>query len=313
MSMKVIEVVTPCYNEEGNVEEIYRQIAAVMASYPQYQYRHLFIDNASTDQTASVLRKLAAADPRVRVILNARNFGGVRSMQHALNQTTGDAAVLIFADMQDPPEVIKKFIAAWEKGFMVVAGVKISSDESAVMYRARSFYYGLLRQMSDAHLINHFNGFGLYDRKFLEVIKTIQDPEPYLRGMVAELGFDIVEIPYHQHERKKGISKGNLLNIYGVAMLGLTSHSKLPLRLAAIVGFCLAILSAFVGAGYLVAKLLYWDSFPLGIAPLVVGFFFLSSVQLFFIGMLGEYVGAIQTQVRNRPLVVEKERINFSE
>ena len=302
---------TACYNEEENVAEVYRQVKAVFAALPQYRHEHLFIDNASTDRTVEILRGIAAADPNVRVIVNARNFGHIRSPCHGFLQTRGDAVISIVADLQDPVELIPRFLEKWETGCRVVVGVKNASEESVLFFAVRRLYYWLIGRLSDVPLVKNFTGFGLYDRSVIEILRQVDDPYPYFRGLICDIGFERAEVPYVQPARRRGFTKNNFYTLYDMAMLGITNHSKVPLRLATFAGFCLSGVSLLVALAYLVYKLLYWDSFQLGLAPLVIGMFFFSSVQLIFLGIVGEYVGAIHTQVLKRPLVVEKERINF--
>lgn len=310
---KTITVVTPCFNEEDNVEELYRQTVAVFDALPEVQHEHLFIDNCSTDRTVELLRGLAARDSRVKVILNARNFGQVRSPYYGLMQAQGDAAVLLVADLQDPPAMLADFVRHWLAGAPLVVGVKPASQENRLMFAVRRLYYRFVTRIADVRLIQNFTGFGLYDRRVLDVLRAIDDPYPYLRGLVSEVGFEPVQIPYTQPRRARGITKNNFYSLYDFAMLGITSHSRVPLRLATMAGFALSGLSLLVSLVYLLVKLLFWNSFTLGLAPILIGVFFFASVQLFFIGLLGEYVGAILTHVARRPLVVERERINFGD
>ena len=310
MSEKLISIVTPCFNEEGNVDELYERIKTVM-SVLNYQYEHIFIDNASTDNTAKKLRILAAQDAHVKVIFNTRNFGHVRSPVHALYQAAGDAVVAMASDLQDPPERIPDFIKKWEEGFPVVIGVKDKTEDALFFHFLRTLYYRLLRSLSDVQLIENFTGFGLYDRKVLDIVRQINDPYPYFRGLIADLGFDIARITFTQQRRRRGISKNNFYTLYDLAMLGLTNYTKIPLRLAAMFGFFSSFVSFAIGLIYLIYKLIFWYQFSLGSAPLVIGLFFLGSVQLMFLGIVGEYIGAIHTQIMHRPLVIEKERINF--
>jgi glycosyltransferase involved in cell wall biosynthesis len=311
--MKLISITTPCYNEEANVEECYRQVKAMFAALGKYRYEHIFIDNASTDATPSILRRLAAEDPNVKVIFNSRNFGSVRSPHHALLQTRGDAVIPVVADLQDPLDLIPLFLEKWEQGKKIVIGVKSRSQESPIMFAVRKCYYHLLNRLADVELTANYNGFGLYDRVVIEILRRLDDTHPYLRGMISEIGFQPEKIEYTQKRRERGASKINLYELYDTAMLGITAHSKIPLRLATFAGFCLGALSLLVAFGYLVYKLAFWNSFQLGMAPLVIGIFFFSAVQLFFTGIVGEYVSAIYTQTIHRPLVIEKERINFEE
>jgi glycosyltransferase involved in cell wall biosynthesis len=311
MNRKLISVMTPCFNEEGNVEELHRRIAAVFEALPQYDWEHILIDNASWDSTPAILRRMAAADPRVKVILNTRNFGHIRSPFHALLQARGDAVISLASDLQDPPELIAEFIQKWEQGYKVVWGQKITSAESPIFFAVRTAYYRLVRKLADIELIEHVTGFGLYDREVVEQLRKINDPYPYGRGLISELGYDVARIPYHQPVRKSGITSNNFYTLYDMAMLGITNHSKVPLRIATLLGFAMALLSLLVAISYLVYKILFWNRFPVGQAPVVIGLFLFSSVQLFFTGVLGEYIAAIHTQVLHRPLVIEKERINF--
>jgi glycosyltransferase involved in cell wall biosynthesis len=311
MSTKLISVVTPCYNEEANVRELYQRIKAVFDGLPAYRYIHIFIDNASKDGTVAVLRELAAADPCVKVIVNARNFGHIRSPHHALLQAPGEAVIALASDLQDPPELIPQFLEHWERGTKVVMGVKESSEESVAMYSVREAYYRLLARIADIQVVRQATGFGLYDRTVIEQLRRLDDPYPYFRGLMAELGYETATVPYRQPLRRRGITKNNFYTLYDMAMLGIVNHSKVPLRLATIFGFAMALLSFLVAMGYLVAKLLFWNEFSLGLAPILIGFFFLSSVQLTFVGIVGEYIGSIYTQVKRMPLVVERERINW--
>ena len=309
--MKLITVVTPCYNEEDNIDEVYAQTKAVFAGIEGVRYEHLFIDNCSTDRTPILLRQLAIADPQVKVIFNARNFGHIRSPYYGLLQARGDAAILLVADLQDPPELMKQFVEHWLAGEKIVVGVKPSSEESSIMFALRRMYYRMITRIADVKLIQNFTGFGLYDQQVLDVLRRIDDPYPYFRGLVSEVGFEAVQIPYNQPRRQRGITKNNFYTLYDIAMLGITSHSRVPLRLATMLGFALSGVSLLVSLIYLLLKLLFWEQFSMGTAPVLIGVFFFASVQLFFIGLLGEYVGAILTHVMKRPLVVERERINF--
>ncbi|NCR20533.1 MAG: glycosyltransferase family 2 protein [Microcystis aeruginosa L111-01] len=309
--MKKISVVSPCYNEEGNVEELYLETRAVFESLPEYDYEHIFVDNDSTDQTVKVLKNIALKEPRVKIIVNARNFGAIRSTYYGLLQAYGDAVVLQFSDLQDPPALISDFIREWEKGYKVVKGIKTSSEESSLFYLIRTLYYFFIAKVAEVKLTGHFTGFGLYDQEVIEILRKLDDPYPYLRGIISELGIKSSEVSYRQKQRKRGISSNNIYRLYDYAMLGITSHSKVPLRLATMLGFALSLLSLLVALGYLIAKLLFWDYFPLGTAPIMVGLFLLASVQLFFIGIIGEYIGLMHMRILKRPLVVERERINF--
>ena len=308
---KLISVMMPCYNEAENVEQAYREVRRIFENLPQYDYEHIFIDNASTDQTVDILKRLTAEDRRLKIIVNTRNFGHIRSPYHGILQAGGAAVICLASDLQEPPSLIPEFLKWWEQGFKMVRGVKSQSEESALMFAIRKMYYNFINRVSDIKLLKNSTGFGLYDRCVIAELRKIDDPYPYFRGLVSDIGFPSHEIEYTQPTRKRGISKNNFYTLYDIAMLGITNHSKVPLRLATMLGFAMAIASFLIAMGYLVAKLIFWDQFSLGTAPLIIGLFFLGSVQLFFIGVIGEYIGAIYTQVQKRPLVVEKERINF--
>lgn len=310
---KRISIITACYNEEENVPILCDRIRKVMQGLPQYDYEHIFIDNASKDRTVALIRKEIEKDKHVRCIVNARNFGHIRSPFHGIRQCYGDAVIAMSSDLQDPPEKIPELVAKWEQGYKVVIGVKNQSKENPLMFAVRKMFYNLIAKMSDVEQVKNFTGFGLYDRKFVDVIRQVDDPYPYFRGLVSELGFDMATVDFVQPRREHGHTKNNFYTLYDMAMLGFVNYSKVPLRLATFVGFGVAILSFLVALVYLIYKLVYWDSFQAGQAPLVIGLFFFSAVQLIFIGIVGEYVGAIHTQVRKRPLVIEKERINFEE
>ena len=309
--MKHVTVMTACFNEVENVREVYERVRDVFAKLPGYRYEHLFVDNASTDGTVAVLRQVAAADRNVKVIVNRRNFGHIRSPYHGLLEAKGDAVLSIVADLQDPPELIPLFLEKWEKGSRVVLGVKKTSEESGALFALRGLYYRLLDGLADVRIIQHATGFGLYDREFLEAMRSLNDPYPYARGLVAELGFECETVVYDQPARRRGLTKNNFLSLYDMAMVGITSHTRVPLRVATFAGFTFSALSLLAALGYLVYKLAFWNSFPVGIAPLVIGLFFAMSVQLFFLGVLGEYILAMHVRLMNRPLVVERERINF--
>jgi glycosyltransferase involved in cell wall biosynthesis len=312
MAKKTISILTPCYNEEANITLLVDAVKKIFETLTEYNYEHVFIDNHSTDGSLEILKGIAQNDKSVKIIVNARNFGWIRSPFYGLVQCKGDAVVYLVADFQDPVELILDFIKKWEEGYEIVIGVKTQSKENALMFGVRKFFYNLLSSASDGEpIIKNFTGFGLYDQKFIEILGGLDDQYPYLRGLVTEIGFNRFEIPYTQPKRFAGKTSSNFFKLYDVAMLGFTSHSKLPLRLSAFVGFFSAIVSFLVAVGYFIYKLIYWYEFQIGMAPMVIGIFFFSSVQLFFIGIIGEYIGAIHTQIRKRPLVIEKERINF--
>ena len=309
--MKKITVMTPCYNEQGNVEELYLRVKEVFNQLPNYEREHLFIDNASHDKTVDILRNISQKDSGVKVVVNARNFGPIRSGYYGLLQCYGDAVIPIVADLQDPPELILQFVKKWEEGYKVVKAVKTPMKEGLLLYFARQFYYYLMNQLADIQISSNFTGFGLYDKRVIDLLREINDPYPYFRGLIEELGFESATIEYQQQRRKRGISSYNFYRYYDEAMLGITSHSKIPLRLATMLGFAMSLLSLLVAVGYLIAKLIFWQSFPLGTAPVTVGLFLLASVQLFFIGIIGEYIGLMHMRILKRPLVVERERINL--
>jgi polyisoprenyl-phosphate glycosyltransferase len=306
-----ISIVTPCFNEEGNIEELVKQIKDVFIKMNHTNYEHIIIDNDSQDNTQILLREMAAKDPKIKVILNNRNFGHIRSPYYGLLQAKGDCAVLMASDLQDPPEMIIDFVKKWREGYKVVLGVKTQSEESPIMFAIRKAYYDFVARVSDTKLVKNNTGFGLYDKKVIEILNDIQDPYPYFRGLISELGFKAAKIDFHQPSRKRGVTSNNFYKLYDIAMLGITSHSKVPLRMATMSGFLLSILSFITAMAYFVLKLIFWDQFQMGIAPILIGVFFFMSIQLFFIGIIGEYVGFIHTQVMKRPLVTEKERINF--
>ena len=309
--MPLISVITPCFNEEENVRELFRSVKKVFDNLPNYTYEHIFIDNASKDKTVEILKEIATNNPQVKIIVNTRNFGHVRSPMHAVYQAKGDAIMGIVADFQDPPELIPDFIKKWEEGYKIVIGVKAKTEDSFLFSAIRKSYYKIIGQLSDVEMVQNFTGLGLYDKKVIDILKGINDPYPYFRGLICDIGYERAVILYDQPARKRGFTKNNFYTLYDLAMLGVTNHSKVPLRLATMTGFIVAIISLLFALGYFIYKLIFWDSFSVGIAPLVIGLFFFSSVQLFFIGIIGEYIGSIHTQVLKRPLVIEKERINF--
>ena len=307
---KIISIVTPCYNEEENIDELYQRIVEVMANLP-YDYEHICIDNASTDSTVKKIKAIAALDKRVKLIVNARNFGHIKSPYYGILQSSGDACVLIASDLQDPPEMIVDFINKWEEGYKTVLAVKPESEESSIMFFLRKIYYRFITRISEVPLVQNATGAGLFDRTVINILRDIQDPYPYFRGLLCEIGFTIAMVPFKQPRRQRGITKNNFYTLYDIAMLGITNHSKLPLRLMAMSGFLLSFLSLLVAFIFLIAKIFYWNSFQFGAAPMLIGIFFFGAIQTFFIGVLGEYVASIHTQVRKMPLVVEIERVNF--
>ena len=312
--MKKISIVIPCFNEVENVELMsFAVINVLEEALPQYDYELVFIDNDSTDGTRDIIRGLCADNPRIKAILNARNFGQFNSPYYGMLQVTGDCVIEMVADFQDPVEMIPKYIHEWEKGYKIVIGIKTSSKENRLMYWLRSCYYKTIKKLSDVEQIEHFTGSGLYDREFIEVLRNLDDPTPFLRGIVAELGYRRKEIPYEQPRRRAGKTHNNFYRLYDAAMLSVTSYTKAGLRLATIFGSICAVVSMLIAMVYLVMKLIWWDRFPAGMAPMLIGMLFLGSVQLFFIGFLGEYIMSINQRVMKRPLVIEEERINFNE
>jgi len=311
--MKLISVITPCYNEQENVRELYRQVRAAFEAIGRYRYEHIFIDNASRDRTVAILKEIAAADRNVKVIVNTRNFGHVRSPYHALMQTSGEAVIGLAADLQDPPSLIPQFLEKWEQGYKVALGVKSSTEESWPMSWIRRRYYDLIGRLSNIEIVKNTTGFGLLDRRVVEILRSMNEAYPYIRGLISEIGFPVAVVEYAQPKRKRGATKNNFFTLFDLAMLGITTHSKFPLRLATLAGFGLSALSLLAAVIYLVAKLLFWYRYPAGVAPLLIGLFLTFSVQLFFLGLIGEYIGAVHTQTLRRPLVVEKERINFDD
>jgi polyisoprenyl-phosphate glycosyltransferase len=311
---KLISIVTPCFNEALNVEELCARIRETMLLlHDKYDYEHIIIDNASTDETVSIAKRIAATDRRLKIIVNARNFGPVRSPYYGIIEAFGDAVVLLAADLQDPPELIVDYVEKWESGFDVVMPTKAQSEESIVMQRVRKTYYRMLNSISEIPLEEHATGAGLYDKKVVDTLRKLSDPYPYFRGLVCDLGYSRTTVSFVQPVRKRGVSKASMYGMFDQALLAMTKHSKLPLRLMTFLGLGLGVLSLLASFVFFVLKLLFWSSFNMGIAPLLVGLFFLASMQFFFLGILGEYVGMILTQVRNMPLVIEKERINFGE
>lgn len=313
---KKISVLIPCFNEEDNIKETYTKVKEqmeIVKKNREYDYEIIWIDNASTDKSVFLLKEIAKKDKSIKIIVNAKNAGFVRSCHYGLLQCYGDAVIFIEADLQTPPEMIQTFIDKWEEGYKVVAGVKATSKENHLMFTIRKLFYSSLAMCSEVNLIKNFLGVGLYDQSFIETLRGIDDPFPYFRGMVAELGTDIVTVPYNQQIRKRGKSSFSFYKLFDIAMLGFVNQTKLPIRMATFIGLAMAVVSLLLAIWGLIYKLLNWDSFSVGIAGLSVGLFFFSSVQLVFLGLIGEYISAIFIQVRKRPLVIERERINFDE
>lgn len=311
--MKKISILIPCYNEEENVIPISDAVVKQMLELGKYDYEILFIDNCSKDKTREKIEEVCAKNKKVRAIFNTKNFGQFNSPFYGLLQTTGDCTIPLCADFQDPIDVLPRFIAEWENGYRIVCGIKKTSKENKLMYFLRSIYYKMIRKMSDVEMIEHFTGFGLYDKSFIETLRQLDDPTPFLRGIVAELGSKRKDIIYEQARRVAGKTSNNWYTLYDGAMLSFTSYTKIGLRIAVIIGFVMSVLSLLVSLAYLVLKLLYWDAYTLGTAPLLMGVFLFGSLQLFFIGMIGEYIMSMNLRIMKRPLVVEERRINFDE
>ena len=308
---KLISITSPCFNEEENIEELYRRVAMVMETLPEYDFEYVLIDNASTDRTVEILREIASKDPRVKVIINTRNFGHIRSPYWGIINTKGTATIYLASDLQDPPELIAEFIEQWQSGYKIILAVKPATSSNPVMHYLRRSYYRLLDKISEVSITKDATGFGLYDKVVLDHIRAINDPYPFLRGLICELGYQIKTIPFNQPRRLRGISKNNFYSLFDIALLGIVSHSMVPIRVASMLGFLIAFLSIFSGCILLAAKLLFWESFPIGYAPVGIGIFLIFGILLFFLGMVGEYVGVIHNHVQRHPIVVEKERINF--
>ena len=312
--MKKISIVVPCFNEEENVVPMADAIREEFKkNLSSYEYEIIFIDNDSKDNTRELIRELCNSDKGIKGIFNAKNFGQFNSPYYGMLQSTGDATVLMAADFQDPVEMIPKYVAAWEEGYKIAIGIKKSSQENKIMYHLRSLYYKTIKKLSEVEQIEHFTGFGLYDKAFINVMRNLDDPVPFLRGIVAELGFRRKEIPYEQPQRRAGITSNNLYRLYDAAMLSITAYTKVGLRLATFAGVILSGISMLIAVMYLILKLVYWDRFPAGMAAILIGMLFLGSIQIFFIGLIGEYILTINQRVMKRPLVVEEERINFDE
>ncbi len=311
--MKKISIMVPTYNEEENVVPLSEAIIGQMELLPQYDYEILFIDNDSKDTTREKLEMLCSRNPKIKAIFNAKNFGQFNSPFYGMLQTTGDCTISMCADFQDPVEMIPKLIHEWEQGYKIVSAIKTTSRENPIMRFLRTCYYKMIKKMSDVEQIEHFTGFGLYDRSFIEVLRNLDDPMPFLRGIVAELGFRRKDIPYEQQKRRAGKTSNNWYRLYDAAMLSFTSYTKIGMRIATIIGFFIAFLSIAIGLIYLILKLIYWDHFAMGNAPMLIGMFVLGGIQLFFIGLLGEYVMNINSRIMKRPLVIEERRLNFDE
>ncbi len=310
--MKKISILIPTYNEEENVELLVDAITdEFKKNLKNYDYEIVFIDNDSKDNTQKIIEEICKKNKKVKAIFNAKNFGQFNSPFYGILQTTGDATISMSADFQDPVEMIHKFVKEWEKGYKIVIGIKNKSKENKILYFIRSCYYKLIKKMSTVEQIEHFTGFGLYDKKFVDVLRNLDDSEPYMRGIVAELGYKRKEIYFTQPKRTRGKTKNNWYTLYDAAMLGITSYTKALMRIATIFGFVTAILSFIVALTYFILKIIFWDRFPMGTVPILIGVFLIGSIQLFFIGILGEYIININRRILRRPLVIEEKRINF--
>lgn len=312
--MKKISVLIPCYNEEENVVPMSEAIVALFENeLSNYEYELLFIDNDSSDNTRPLLREICKRNPHIKAIFNAKNFGQFNSPYYGILQTTGDCTISMVCDFQDPIELIPQYIREWENGYKIVIGIKKTSKENPIMYKFRSIYYKVIKKFSNVEQIEHFTGSGLYDKEFVEVLRNLKDPTPFLRGIVAELGYRRKEIPYEQPKRRAGKTHNNFYTLYDAAMLSFTSYTKIGLRLATFMGVGIGIVSSILGIIYLVLKLIYWDRFAAGMAPMLIGIFFLGAIQLFFLGFMGEYILSMNQRIMNRPLVIEEERLNFED
>jgi glycosyltransferase involved in cell wall biosynthesis len=309
---KLISIISPCFNEEDNIQELYLRVRKVIDGLPEYDFEYLFIDNASTDSTVHKLREIVRNDSRVKIIINTRNFGHIRSPYWGIINTAGDATIYLASDLQDPPELIPEFIRNWESGFKIVLAVKPTTATNPLMHSCRKAYYKFLEKIAEIPIVKDATGFGLYDKKVLDLIRAINDPYPYLRGLLCELGYEIKVVPFNQPRRVRGISKNNFYSLFDIAMLGIISHSMVPIRIASIFGFGLSIVSILFAVFLLVIKFAFWDYIPVGYAPIGISMLLIFGVLLFFIGILGEYIGIIHTKIQNRPIVVERERVNFN-
>jgi len=313
MQKKLVSIVAGCYNEEENIPELYARLTAVMQGFPEYNYEIILIDNNSEDKTVEVIKRIANNDSRLKAIVNVRNFGHIRSPYHALLQAKGDVVIGMASDLEDPPELVGEFLKKWQEGFKIAIGVRRSSAEKGLMPIFRNLYYSLIKRISDIDQVRNFTGFGLYDKCVMDILRAIDDPYPYFRGLICEIGYPRAEVPFDKPVRKFGITKGSFFVYLDSALLGAVSHSKAPLRLATILGVIVGGMSIMVGFYYLIRKLLFWDEFSVGVAPIMVGVFFLFGLMFFLIGLIGEYIGLLVTHTVKRPMVVEKERINWTE
>ena len=309
--MKKVSIMVPCYNEEENVVPISKALVEQMEALPQYDYEILFIDNCSQDNTRTLLRGICAENPKIRAIFNSKNFGQFNSPYHAICQTTGDCTITVCCDFQDPIDMIPKFLAEWENGYKVVCGIKTTSKESKIMYFLRSVYYKLIKKMSKVEQIEHFTGFGLYDKSFVEVLRNLKDPTPFIRGIVAELGPKIKKIEYQQEKRRAGKTSNNFFSLYDAAMLSVTSYTKVGVRIASFAGILMSGLSALGALACLIIELIDPEIITSGTLPIICAIFFVAGMQMFVTGFIGEYIMSMNARIMNRPLVIEEERINF--
>lgn len=313
--MKKISIVSACYNEEDNILPFYNSVINELSKLEQYDYEFIVIDNKSNDKTRDILIDLASKNHKFKVIFNSKNFGALKSPFYAMQQASGDCMIYIASDLQDPPSLIPELLKCWEDGYKIAIGVKTKSKESKLMWILRQIFYKFINavESEDSNIIENYTGYGVYDRTVVELMKQNDDPTPDMKSILSDIGFDIKTIEYTQQARKHGKSKYNLLRLYSCAMNIITKHSFFPIRLATFSGFILAMISMLISIIYLFLKIFHWESYELGMASLIIGLFFFSSVQLFFIGILGEYIGAIYTRVNKKPLVVVERRFNFDE
>lgn len=312
-SRKLISIVSGCYNEEDNVAELHSRLTAIMERYPQYDYEIILIDNCSGDRTVEIIRSIASRDKHLKAIVNVRNFGHIRSPYHALLLAQGDAVIGMASDLEDPPELIPDFIAKWEEGYKIAIGVRRKSEERGLMPVMRKLFYAMMTRISEVEQVQNFTGFGLFDKRVMDILRDLDNPYPYFRGLLCEIGFPRAEIPFDKPVRKGGLSKGTFFIYLDSALLGIVNHSKLPLRLATLLGLSMSGLSFFLGIYYTLRKLTAWEQFEAGVAPLAVGLFFFLGMLFIILGLIGEYIALLVTHIVKRPMVVENERINFSE
>lgn len=311
--MKLISIITPCLNEEENIEIIYEKVKSFFSRKNNYKYEHIFIDNKSEDETRNILKEISSKDKNVKVILNTRNFGQWASPFYALQQSTGDAGVLLVADLQDPPELLEDFIKSWEEGYKTVVAIKKNTQGNKISFYLRNFFYKLLNKFSNIELFENFMGFGLYDRSVINILKKFDEPEPYLRGIIADINYKVKKVYYTHQKRVKGKTKNNFITLIDLALVAFTSYSKFPLRIISIFAFIFSFISLLVGMIYTVYKILFWDTFATGIAPLILLMSVFFSLTFIFLGIIAEYINSINNRFKARPMVIEEERINFED